>query len=81
MTITTRQTPGAGVTAKNSPLTNAELDQNFIELTSGVFKYNQNSVESNTTIVKGLNASSIGPLVIEDGVDVIIETDASWSIL
>lgn len=81
MTITTRQTPGAGVTVKNSPLTNTELDQNFIELASGVFKYNQNYVGSNTTITTGLNASSVGPLIIEDGVDVTIEDNASWSIL
>ena len=35
MTITTRQLSGTGVTAKNAPLTHAELDQNFIDLTKG----------------------------------------------
>lgn len=35
MTILTRQTAGTGVSSKNAPLTHAELDQNFIELTNG----------------------------------------------
>jgi hypothetical protein len=30
--ITTRQTGGTGATVKNSPLTNAELDANFINI-------------------------------------------------
>ena len=32
MTITTRQTDAEGVVNKNSPLTNAEVDGNFIDL-------------------------------------------------
>lgn len=32
--ITTRQTAGAGATVKNAPLSNAEIDQNFINLNS-----------------------------------------------
>ncbi len=35
MTIITRQTSGIGVSAKNSPLTHSELDQNLIDLVQG----------------------------------------------
>jgi hypothetical protein len=37
MAITTRQTSATGVTNKGAPLTNAEVDANFIELRSQVF--------------------------------------------
>ena len=49
MAITTRQTTGTGVTAKNAPLTHAELDQNFIELTESA-KYQANVVLSRPSI-------------------------------
>jgi hypothetical protein len=42
MTILTRQTAGTGVSAKNAPLTHAELDSNFIQLTQG--KLNADSI-------------------------------------
>ena len=81
MTITTRQTSGVGVVAKNAPLTNAELDQNFIELVNSPVKINPSTILANTTIPDGNNALSAGPLVIGEGVSVTIGDASSWSIV
>jgi hypothetical protein len=50
MAIITRQTDHPGVTNRNRPLTNAELDNNFIEL----FDLSEESTSDNTpdTVVK-----------------------------
>ncbi len=53
MTIITRQTSGIGVSAKNSPLTHSELDQNLIDLVQGklvALNVSSNVVLSNATI-------------------------------
>lgn len=81
MTITTRQTSGVGVTAKNAPLTNAELDQNFIDLTNAQVRFNPSTISSDVTIPAGNNAMSVGPLVIGENVSVTIGDAASWSIV
>lgn len=50
MAITTRQTTGTGVTAKNAPLTHAELDQNFIDLVNnGVLEISGNAINGGTS--------------------------------
>jgi len=65
MTITTRQLSGTGVTAKNSPLTHAELDQNFIDLAQGnsvwVNNHTANGVHTNL-LVSG--TSNTGNLIV-----------------
>ena len=81
MTITTRQTSGVGVVAKNAPLTNAELDQNFIDLTNAQFRFNPSTVTTDTSIPSGNNAMSVGPITIGEGVSVTIGDAASWSIV
>ena len=81
MTITTRQTPGVGVTAKNSPLTNTELDQNFIDLANAQVRFNPSMISADTSIPSGNNAMSVGPITIGENVSVTIGDAASWSIV
>jgi hypothetical protein len=49
-TIITRQTGG---TAKGSPLTNAELDNNFININNGLATVEKTEISLNTTAVNG----------------------------
>lgn len=58
MAITTRQTTATGVVNKDAPLSNAELDQNFVEL-------QQNKV--NVSDIVGTVATVGGPVIIERG--------------
>lgn len=44
-TLTTRDTAGAGATVKGSPLTNAEVDQNFLNLNSDKLEKSNNLSE------------------------------------
>lgn len=81
MAIITRQTTGTGVTSKNAPLTNGEMDQNFIDLVNSPIRFNPSSITANTTIPAGINAISIGPLTINEDVSVTIDDTASWSIV
>ena len=81
MTITTRQTSGVGVTAKNAPLTNPELDQNFIDLVNAQVRFNPSTISADVSVPSGNNAMSIGPLVIGENVSVTIGDAASWSIV
>lgn len=48
MAITTRETTATGVTNKGAPLTNAELDTNFIELTQDKIELTDLSVTTNS---------------------------------
>ena len=81
MAITTRQTTGTGVTSKNAPLTNGEMDQNFIDLVNAPIRFNPSTISANTTIPAGINALSIGPLTINEDVSVTIDDSASWGIV
>ena len=81
MAITTRQTTGTGVTSKNAPLTNSELDQNFIELVNSPIRFNPSDITANTTIPAGINAVSFGPLTINEDISVTIDDTSSWSIV
>lgn len=63
-TITTRETSGGGATVKNAPLTNAEIDNNFISLTT-------NKLESDNNLSDIASTSSArSNLGLEIGVDV-----------
>lgn len=61
MAITTRQTTGTGVTNKGAPLTNAELDTNFIELVAEDARLDDNIIynATNTNNVAGVWEASI----------------------
>ena len=58
--ITTRQTSGAGATNKGSPLTNTELDNNFINLNTAKIEADQVVALTN----KAISSSTIDGTVI-----------------
>ena len=53
MAITTRQTTATGVTNKGSPLTNAEVDTNFVELQQNKTELDDLSVTTNSAGTAG----------------------------
>jgi hypothetical protein len=63
-TLITRETAGAGATIKNAPLTNAEVDNNFISITD-----NKLEVENNLSDLNDTSAARVN-LGLEIGVDV-----------
>jgi len=60
--IITRETAGTGATVKNSPLTNAEIDQNFININSELTNININDTYSGIVDVTGSVRSEIKPV-------------------
>lgn len=48
---------------------------------SGNFYYNDRTITSNTTIGSTENAMSVGPIVIDTGVTVTVDTGGNWSIV
>lgn len=56
-TIITRET---GASSKGAPLTNAELDQNFINLNTAIASVEKISIATNTTAVNGGRYSFTG---------------------
>jgi len=82
MTITTRQLSGTGVTAKNAPLTHAELDQNFIDLTQGnsvwVNNHTANGVHTNL-LVSG--TSNTGNLIVTGTVILTSASGAKFKLI
>lgn len=48
---------------------------------SGNFYYNDRTITSDTTIGSTENAMSVGPMVINTGVTVTVDTGGSWSIV
>lgn len=46
-----------------------------------IIRMNANTVSTNTTIAAGYNARSSGPLTINSGVSVTVESGATWTIL
>lgn len=84
MAITTRQTTGTGVTAKNAPLTHAELDQNFIDIVQGKILpaiYHQNVISGDMYIPENVNALSILPISIPTGTTVTVGSGSTWNFL
>ena len=66
--ITTRQTAGTGATVAGVPLTNAQIDQNFINLNSElVGKQDQLVSGTNIKTINGTSVLGSGNLVIEAG--------------
>ena len=59
MTITLRTSALAGATTKNAPLTNVEVDQNFIDLKVAV-----DTVNTNTTTVTNIVNQIPDPVVM-----------------
>jgi hypothetical protein len=47
----------------------------------GVFKKNRNTVTESITIVSGDNCSSNGPITINNGITVNINSGGNWTIL
>lgn len=56
--IVTRETAGGGATVNNAPLTNAQLDQNFININLELANTVSISVSENTTITSPMTWSS-----------------------
>ena len=48
---------------------------------SGNFYYNDRTITSDTTIGSTENAMSVGPIVIDTGVTVTVDTGGNWSIV
>ena len=46
-----------------------------------IIRMNANTVSTNTTIATGYNARSSGPLTINSGISVVVESGATWTIL
>jgi membrane-bound inhibitor of C-type lysozyme len=64
MAIKTRETTATGVTNKGSPLTNAELDNNFVELQQG--KLTINASLNDLTDVNLSTAATDGQVLVFD---------------
>ena len=55
-------------------------DRQYID-TYGVFKTNRNTVAENITIPSGTNAMSAGPITINSGTVITINSGAAWSVV
>jgi len=69
--ITTRETAGAGATVKNSPLTNAEIDNNFISITNNKLEANNDLSDLNSASTARSNLG-LGTLSSQDSNSVSI---------
>ena len=58
----------------------ANGDKQYLD-SYGVFKSNRNSVSENVTVPAGTNAMSSGPITINSGTTVTIDSGAAWSVV
>jgi hypothetical protein len=47
----------------------------------GVFIESEQQVQSNTTLVNGTNYMSIGPITINSGITVTVNSGATWTLV
>lgn len=75
---------------KGSPLTNNEVDDNFVNLNTelgtlgaiqNIFYENGKIVTTDYTIPNTKNVVSAGPITIADGVTVTIDDGGEWTIV
>ena len=65
---------------QNASVLRANGDKQWID-TYGIVKANRNNINENLTIPSNTNAVSAGPITINNGITVTIQSDGSWSIV
>lgn len=70
--ITTRVTAGSGATVKGTPLTNAEVDTNFINLNTDKLEKSGGTMTGNLTLVAG--TTTVAPASFQSGTNLTTAT-------
>lgn len=73
---------GTVQTVADGTITAAKMDaNNHVGGSQYLIRLNPNTISSNQTIPSGVNGVSAGPITIADGVTVVIQDGAEWSIV